>query len=98
VFTEGGTGACHINGILSLLIKEYYPGLVTIDGIRKLPMKWEHFHLHIVPVPEPEGGDRAGSPAREPLAEKIKREFWVSVFSNAFLNTTHSLDVLETMK
>jgi hypothetical protein len=69
VFTEGGTGARHINGILSLLIKEYYPGLVTIDGIRKPPMKWEHFHLHTVPVPEPEGGDHAGAPAREPLAE-----------------------------
>jgi hypothetical protein len=27
VFTEGGTGARYINGILSLLIKEYYPGL-----------------------------------------------------------------------
>jgi hypothetical protein len=43
-------------------------------------MKWEHFHLHTVPVPEPEGSDHAGSPAREPLAEKIKREFQVSVF------------------
>jgi hypothetical protein len=32
-------GARHINGILSLLIKEYYPGLVTIDGVRKPPMK-----------------------------------------------------------
>jgi hypothetical protein len=30
---EGGTGALHINGILSQLIKEYYPGLVTIDGV-----------------------------------------------------------------
>jgi hypothetical protein len=98
VFTEGGTGALHINGILSLLIKEYYPGLVTIDGVRKPPMKWEHFHLHTVPVLEPEGSDRAGSPAHESLADKIKREFWVSFHRNAFLNTTHSLDVLEIMK
>ena len=23
----------HVNGILSLLIREYYPGMVTIDGV-----------------------------------------------------------------
>lgn len=89
MFTEGGTGARHINGILSLLIKEYYPGLVTIDGVRKPPMKWEHFHLHTVPALEPEGSDLAGSPARESLAEKIKREFWVSVFIATHFSILH---------
>jgi hypothetical protein len=89
VFTEGGTGARHINGILALLIKEYYPGLVTFDCVRKPPMKWEHFHLRTVPALEPKGGDRAGSPARETLAEKIKREFWVSVFITTHFSILH---------
>jgi hypothetical protein len=52
-------------------------------------MKWELFHLHTVPMPELERGDRAGSPARETLAEKIKREFWVSVFITMHFSILH---------
>jgi hypothetical protein len=63
--------------------------LVTIDGVRKPPMKWEHFHLHTVPALEPEGSDLAGSPTRESLAEKIKREFWVSVFIATHFSILH---------
>jgi hypothetical protein len=63
--------------------------LVTIDGVRKPPMKWEHFHLHTVPMHEPEGGDRTGSPVRETLAEKIKREFGVSVFIATHFSILH---------
>jgi hypothetical protein len=79
----------HVNGILSLLIREYYPGMVTIDGVRQPPMQWDHFHVHTVPVPEPEGGDRADSPARKTLAAKIKREFWVSVFITTHFSILH---------
>ena len=58
----------HINGIQGLLIKEYYPGLVDVDGELKVPTRWAHFYLIDV------GG--------ETLAAKIKREFWVSLSSH----------------
>jgi hypothetical protein len=89
VFPDGARGSRHVNGILSLLIREYYPGMVTIEGVRQPPMQWDHFHLHIVPVPEPKGCDRAGSPAREPHVVKIKREFWVSVFITTHFSILH---------
>jgi len=63
---SGKKGACHINGIQGLLIKEYYPGLVTIKGEEQPPMSWEHFYAI---------EDSSG----ETLADKIKREFWVSL-------------------
>jgi hypothetical protein len=50
--------------------------LVTIKGERKPPMKWDHFYLITVP----EGGS---------LAEKIKREFWVSVFIATHFSILH---------
>ncbi|XP_066323662.1 uncharacterized protein [Miscanthus floridulus] len=59
---SGAGQARHINGIQGLLIKEYYPGLVNVNGEMKVPTKWSHFYL------VEEGG--------ETIAAKIKREFW----------------------
>ena len=64
---SGGSGSRHINGIQGLLIREYYPGLVTHKGEVQAPMKWEHFSS----VTDSNG---------DTLAAKIKREFWVSIF------------------
>ena len=65
---SGAGQARHINGIQGLLIKEYYPGLVNVNGEMKVPTKWSHFYL------VEEGG--------KTIAAKIKREFWVSLSSH----------------
>jgi hypothetical protein len=65
---SGAGQARHINGIQGLLIKEYYPGLVNVNGEMKVPTKWSHFYL------VEEGG--------ETITAKIKREFWVTLSSH----------------
>ena len=39
----GGDHARHVNGILGLLIKEKFPGLVQFDGIIEPAYTWAHY-------------------------------------------------------
>jgi hypothetical protein len=57
----------HATSVQGLLIKKHYPGLVTIEGREIVPEKWHHFFL----VKDVK--------TDEVLADKIKREFWVSL-------------------
>lgn len=67
-----GGSSRHINGMLGLLLKKHYPGLVTIDGIQKPPNKWPDFY-------------KVKDADEVPLADVIKREFWVSLHRMALL-------------
>jgi hypothetical protein len=55
--------------MLGLLIKKNFPGLVTIDGREKVPRHWPNFFKVV---------DRNVT-----LADKIKRELWVSLHRTA---------------
>jgi hypothetical protein len=72
---NGASGSRHINGIQTLLIKEYYPGLVFHKGELHPPMKWEHFYSITL--------------NGETVAVKIKRELWVSVFIAPHFSILH---------
>ena len=78
-----------INGILSLLIREHYPGMVTVAGtngnMTMPPWMWDHFALATNNV--------AGT-----KAAWIKQEHWVSLHRTTLVNLLYSLVVLKIMK
>ena len=62
----------HVTSIQGRVIKANFPGLVTIEGRTIVPDKWQYYWLI---------RDARGAV----LAEKIKREFWVSLHRMALL-------------
>ena len=67
----GGAGSRHPNGMLGLLIKKHYPGLVTCDdGTKAVPWHWPDFF-------------KVRDEYEVPIGTKIKREFWVSLHCTA---------------
>jgi len=58
--------------MLGHLVKKHYPSLITIDGIQKPPNKWPEFY-------------KVKDADEVPLADVIKREFWVSLHRTALL-------------
>ena len=58
-------------GILGLLIKKHYPGLITLDdGTKAVPWHWPDFF-------------KVKDEYDVPIGTKIKREFWVSLHCTA---------------
>ena len=78
-----------INGILSLLIREHYPGMVTVAGtngnVTTLPWTWDHFALTTDNV--------VGT-----KSVRIKQDHWVSLHRTTLVNLLYSLVVLKIMK
>ena len=78
-----------INGILSLLIREHYPSMVTVTGtngnVTMPPWTWDHFALATDNV--------AGT-----KAARIKQEQWVSLHRTTLVNLLYSLVILKIMK
>jgi hypothetical protein len=79
-----------VNGILGLLCREHFPGLVEYARVREPAYTFDHY----VVVPDLE--DRAGRVYNN-KAERVKAELWVSLPPTTLLNTSHSLDILEIM-
>jgi hypothetical protein len=66
-----GTDAHCPNGMLGLLIKKHYPGLIELeDGRKVVPWHWPDFYK----VKDAQGVSSA---------TKIKTEFWVSLHCTA---------------
>jgi hypothetical protein len=40
---SGGGLACHVNGILGLLLKTRYPGIIDFAGKRELAYTFDHY-------------------------------------------------------
>lgn len=57
-----------------LIIKKNFPGLIWVDGVQKVPQHWPDYSKVVL---ELDGG------VTVTLAEKIKREFWVSLHPSA---------------
>ncbi|XP_062182028.1 uncharacterized protein LOC133886294 [Phragmites australis] len=64
-----GDHSRHVNGILGLLIKEKFPGMVTLGGVTEPAYTWAHY------AAAPDARDREGRvfPNR---AERVKAELW----------------------
>lgn len=75
-----GDHSRHVNGILGLLIKEKFPGMVTLGGVTEPAYTWAHY------AAAPDARDREGRvfPNR---AERVKAELWVSFVRTTLVNT-----------
>jgi hypothetical protein len=76
---SGGGLAHHINGILGLLRKTHFPGLVEFAKKREPAYTFDHY----ANAPDAEAENKA---------VRVKRDFWVSIYRTTLLNTSHSLD------
>lgn len=72
-----------VNGIMSLLCREHFPGLVWVVGEPQPAYIWEHY-VACDDAPGPLGRRFHNK------AERVNAVLWVSL-----LNTSHSLDILE---
>ena len=79
-----------VNGILGLLCKEHFPGLVEYAGVTGLAYSFDHY------AAAPDAADQARRVFNN-KAEWVKQELWVSPPRTILLNTSHSLDILEIM-
>ena len=77
MIVSGGTGRSP-NGILGLLCRQHYPGLVNYAGRREPAYSFDHYFV------APDGEYRH-------KAERVKTKFWVSLPRTTLLNTSHSL-------
>jgi hypothetical protein len=75
--SSGGL-ARHVNGILGLLLKTHYPGIVDFAGKREPAYTFDHYF---------NGPDAK----EENKAVRVKRDFWVSLRRTTLLSTLHSL-------
>ena len=78
------------NGILGLLCKRHYLGCMEIA--RQLQPAYSLKH-YITAVDAP---DREGM-ANENKVKRVLNELWVSLHGTTFMNTSHSLVILEIM-
>ena len=78
----GGDHTRHVNGILSLLIKEKFPGLVQFGGTIELAYTWAHYAVI------PDALNRDGRVFTD-KAQRVKAKLWVSLSRTTLLNTSH---------
>ena len=71
-----------VNGILSLLIKKKFPGLVQFGGTIEPAYTWAHYAV------VPDTTDRDGRCFID-KAQHVKAELWVSLSRTTLLNTSH---------
>ena len=78
------------NGILGLLCKRHYPGLMDIAGVRQPASSWENY-ITAVDTPDTEGM------AYDNKAQRVLNELWVSLHGTTFTNKSYSLDIFDIM-
>ena len=83
MLVEEGVPARNVNGILGLLCREHFPGLVwtSEDEDPEIP-SFDHYALF------PAAGHLN-------LADQVLTELWVSLSRSTALNSLHSFDILE---
>ena len=83
MLVEEGVPARNVNGILGLLCREHFPGLVwTSEGEDPEIPSFDHYALF------PADGHLN-------LADQVLTELWVSLSHSTTLNSLYSLDILE---
>jgi hypothetical protein len=78
------------NGILGLLCREHFPGLIEYARVSGSAYTFNHY------VVAPDEVDRDSREFNN-KAERMKQELWVSLPRTILLNTSHSLHILEIM-
>ena len=78
VVVSGGSARL-VNGILGLLCRQHFPGIVTYASKTEPTYLFDHYAIAI----------DAEYPNK---AAWVKAEFWVSLPRTTLLNTSHSLD------
>lgn len=71
-----GGGSRKPNGIVGLLCRQHYPGIVTYHGRREPAYTFGHYYQGV-------------DPDWDHKAEKVKREFWVSLARTKFFSIHH---------
>src|SRR6185436_14481487 len=87
----GGAHKRKVNGILGLLCREHFPGLVHYQGRYEPAWTWDHYI-----AANNDQLDRSGR-AFENKAERVKGELWVCVFHQKMVNTSHSFNIFSMM-
>ena len=87
--TAGGHGR-NPNGILGLLCREHFPGLVEYAGVTSPAYTFGHYAV------APDAVDRDGRQFNN-KAERVKQELWVSLPRTILFNKSHLLHILEIM-
>ena len=87
---SGGDHNRKVNGILGLLCRQNFPGLVQFHEELQPAYMWDHY------VAALDAADRDGRVFPNKV-ERVKGELWVSIPRTTLLNTSHSLDILEVM-
>ena len=85
---SGGGHTHQVNGILGLLCKEHFPGLVEYAEVTGPTDSFDHY------AAAPDAVDWAHRVFNNKV-ERVKQELWVSLPRTTLLNTSHSLDILE---
>jgi hypothetical protein len=75
---SGGGIARHVNGILGLLCRTHFPGLVDYAGKREPAYTFDHY----ANAPDAEAENKM---------VRVKRDFWVSLHRTTLLNTSHHI-------
>ena len=87
---QGGDHKRKPNGILGLLCKEHFPGLVMHAEVLELAYTWDHYIT--VPDTDDREGRNFGTKAR-----RVVQELWVSSPRTKVVNISHSFEILGTM-
>ena len=74
-----GGSARLVNGILGLLCRQHFPGIITYASKTELAYSFDHYAI-ATDVEYPN------------KAARVKAELWVSLPRTTLLNTSHSLD------
>jgi hypothetical protein len=75
----GGGLARHVNGILGLLLKTHFLGIIDFTGKREPAYTFDHYF---------NGPDAE----EENKAVRVKWDFWVSLHRTTLLSKSHSLE------
>ena len=78
------------NGIIGLLCREHFPGLVEYTGVTGPTYTFDHYAI------APDAKDRNNREFNN-KAERVKQELWVSIPCTILFNMSHSLHILEIM-
>src|SRR6185437_7850379 len=85
---SGGAHKRKVNGILRLLCKDHFPGLVHYQGRYEPAWTWDHYI-----AANNDQLDRSGR-TFENKAERVKAELWVRLPRQKMVITSHSLTLL----
>ena len=87
---QGGDHKQNSNGILGLLCKEHFPGLMMHAEVLEPAYTWDYYIT--VPDTDDREGRNFGTKAR-----RVVRKLWVSSPRTKVVNISHSFEILGTM-